>query len=121
MFYALGSAIRKAWNESKLPYPVRADRLVIDQCKRCEMAVGDSSIFGAYEAKARFSELLERAAQGEEITITRHGNAVARLVPMQPAQTPESRRQIIAQMRKLSAGKRLEGVTVSELIAEGRR
>lgn len=85
------------------------------------MSVIEPSVIGAYEAKARFSELLERAAQGEEITITRHGNAVARLVPIQPATTPESRREIIAAMRKLSAGKRLEGVSVSELIAEGRR
>lgn len=85
------------------------------------MTVIEPNIIGAYEAKARFSELLERAAQGEEITITRHGSAVARLVPIQRVTTPESRRQIIAEMRKLSAGKRLKGVTVSELIAEGRR
>lgn len=85
------------------------------------MATIEPNIIGAYEAKARFSELLERAAQGEEITITRHGNAVARLVPIQPASTAETRRQIIAAMRELSSGKRLEGVTVSELIAEGRR
>jgi len=34
----------------------------------------------ASEAKARLSELLTRAEPGEEITITRHGVPVARLV-----------------------------------------
>ncbi len=31
--------------------------------------------------RRRISALLERAAQGEEIVITRHGRTVARLVP----------------------------------------
>lgn len=36
---------------------------------------------GAFEAKTHFSELLERAARGEVIQITKHGHPVARLVP----------------------------------------
>ncbi|SRR6266849_9094215 len=36
------------------------------------------------EAKANFSKLLQRVAIGEEITITRAGVPVARLVPVQP-------------------------------------
>ena len=36
---------------------------------------------GAYEAKTKFSELLERAEKGERITITRHGKPVAELAP----------------------------------------
>ena len=36
---------------------------------------------GAYDAKARLSELLDRVEKGEEIVITRHGKPVARLVP----------------------------------------
>jgi len=41
------------------------------------------------EAKAHLSELLDRAAAGETITITRHGKPVARL---QPAAPPPLRR-----------------------------
>jgi len=41
---------------------------------------------GAYEAKTKLAELLERAASGETITITRHDEPVARLVP---ARTPD--------------------------------
>jgi prevent-host-death family protein len=33
-----------------------------------------------YEAKTRLSELLAQASRGEEVTITRHGVPVARLV-----------------------------------------
>ena len=32
---------------------------------------------GAYDAKTRFSELLERVETGAEITITKHGTPVA--------------------------------------------
>ena len=35
----------------------------------------------ALEAKTRFGALLERAANGEEIVITKHDKPVARLVP----------------------------------------
>ena len=40
------------------------------------------NLVGAYDAKTHFSELLEWVATGEEITITRHGVPVARLVPI---------------------------------------
>ena len=36
---------------------------------------------GVHEAKTHRSRLLERVAAGEEITITRRGEEVARLVP----------------------------------------
>jgi prevent-host-death family protein len=35
----------------------------------------------AFQAKTRFGELLDRVMRGEEIVITRHEKAVARLVP----------------------------------------
>jgi len=34
---------------------------------------------GAFEAKTKFSELLDRVERGEEVVITRHGKEVARL------------------------------------------
>ncbi len=39
---------------------------------------------GAFEAKNRFSEILRWVAQGEEVTITRHGKVIA--VIMDPQQ-----------------------------------
>ena len=41
-----------------------------------------------YEAKTRLSELVERAARGEEIVIAKAGLPKARLVPLPAAQTP---------------------------------
>jgi len=39
------------------------------------------SEIGAFEAKNTLGSLLDRVERGEEIVITRHGKAVARLVP----------------------------------------
>lgn len=36
---------------------------------------------GTFEAKTKFSELLDKVERGEEIIVTRHGKAVARIVP----------------------------------------
>jgi prevent-host-death family protein len=40
-----------------------------------------------YEAKTRLSQLVERAARGEEIIIAKAGKPMARLVPYRPAGT----------------------------------
>ena len=37
-----------------------------------------------YEAKTKLSELVDRAAAGEEIVIARHGRPVARLIAYRP-------------------------------------
>jgi prevent-host-death family protein len=37
---------------------------------------------GLFEAKNKFSELVDRAERGEEIVITRRGKAVAKLAPL---------------------------------------
>ncbi len=38
-----------------------------------------------YEAKTRLSQLVDKAAEGEEVIIARNGRPVARLVPVQAA------------------------------------
>jgi prevent-host-death family protein len=43
---------------------------------------------GAFDARTRFFELLERIEAGEEVTIVRHGVPVARLVPPTKAVKP---------------------------------
>ena len=40
---------------------------------------------GAFEAKTHLSALLEKFAAGEEVLITKHGKAVARLVKVEDA------------------------------------
>ncbi|MBA2731224.1 MAG: type II toxin-antitoxin system Phd/YefM family antitoxin [Euzebyaceae bacterium] len=43
------------------------------------------TVVGVHEAKTHLSRLLTRVAAGEEITISRSGRAVARLVPVSSA------------------------------------
>jgi prevent-host-death family protein len=81
----------------------------------------DANLVGAYEAKTHFSELLERVAAGEQITITRHGAPVARLVPFHPGSSEEQRQAAIVAMRQLASRNRLGGLSVKALIAEGRK
>jgi prevent-host-death family protein len=45
-------------------------------------------IVNVYEAKTRISELIERAARGEEIVIAKAGTPKARLVPLPAATAP---------------------------------
>jgi prevent-host-death family protein len=75
---------------------------------------------GAFEAKTHLSELLDLAAVGERITITRRGKPVAMLVPAveEPALTPA---EAAASLRELRRGVTLDGISLRELIEEGRR
>jgi prevent-host-death family protein len=41
--------------------------------------------FNIAYAKAHFSELIEKASLGEEITVTKDNRPVARIVPLRPA------------------------------------
>ncbi len=43
--------------------------------------------YGAFEAKTKFSELLEQVNQGAEIVITRHEKPIARLIPYERLST----------------------------------
>jgi prevent-host-death family protein len=76
---------------------------------------------GAYEAKTHFSELLERVEKGEEVTITKHGTPVARLVPVRKRLTVKERLAISAEMKKFARGNKLRGLRIKEMISEGRR
>lgn len=83
-----------------------------------------STEFGSAEAKARFSELLARVEAGETITIRRHGNAIARLVPAKREMTVAQRKAAHRRYLEWSEqhGPRLgPGLTIKELINEGRR
>ncbi|MCC7049968.1 MAG: type II toxin-antitoxin system prevent-host-death family antitoxin [Alphaproteobacteria bacterium] len=74
----------------------------------------------AYEAKTHLSRLLARAEKGERIVITKHGRAVAQLVPME-AEGRMSRDEAIRRLRAFRDKHPLGGITVRELIDEGRK
>lgn len=75
---------------------------------------------GSYEAKTHLPRLLERVAQGERITITRHGVPIAELVPVETVRKIDPA-DAVAAIRSFRRGKTLAGDSLKELIEEGRR
>jgi prevent-host-death family protein len=74
-----------------------------------------------FEAKNNLSELLDWVEHGGQVTITRHGKEIARLVPPRGAANRESARAAAEGIRQMSKGVALGGLKIKDLIAEGRR
>ena len=75
------------------------------------------------EAKARLAELLRAVEHGETVAITRHGKAVAHLVPAN-AQDRAHRERAVARFRERRADWRRVALSTDELLAarhEGHR
>jgi prevent-host-death family protein len=76
---------------------------------------------GAFEAKNKLGTLLDWVANGEEVLITRHGKAVARLVPAVPtfdrAKARQAARGLIEASRRVKLGGQLK---IKDLVNEGR-
>jgi prevent-host-death family protein len=75
---------------------------------------------GTFEAKTHLSTLLEQVEGGEEITITKHGRAVARLVPV-GAVSRVRLEDTVARLKSFRRGRRLGDLSAKALIEEGRR
>jgi prevent-host-death family protein len=74
---------------------------------------------GAYEAKTHLPRLLDRVFKGERIVITRHGTAIAVLQPLEHGEKADTA-EVIAEILKFREQHALDGLTVRELIEEGR-
>ena len=75
---------------------------------------------GAYDAKTHLPKLLERVMKGERITITKHGVPVAVLQPPAPGITADTR-SVITEILKFRSKHRLGGLSIREMIEDGRR
>ena len=75
---------------------------------------------GAFEAKTHLSELLDRAARGETIQITKRGRPVALLTPPAVDQMTDLK-QVVAELRQMRKGRKLARTSLRTLIEEGRR
>ncbi len=74
---------------------------------------------GLFEAKQKLSELVERAGRGERIGITKRGKLTA---VMGPAESEADIKEIFEGMERIrKRAKPLRGVTIKDLIEEGRR
>jgi prevent-host-death family protein len=75
---------------------------------------------GAFEAKTHLNKLLKRVSQGETIRITLRGVPVAELVPA-AADEQKDLKQTVREIREIRKGASLGGISIRELIDEGRR
>jgi prevent-host-death family protein len=85
------------------------------------VAPQNNNTVGACEAKTHLFELLEKVDAGAEITITKHGAPVARLVPVKKEASAEERVAAIERIQKLAARVSLGGPKIKSFIREGRR
>jgi prevent-host-death family protein len=81
---------------------------------------------GVFEAKAQLSNLLDEVERGGEVTITRHGKPIAKLVQASAELSPDEvakRKAAIRNLRAMARELKLGATpdTIKEWINEGRR
>ncbi len=79
-----------------------------------------NNTIGVFDAKTHLSQLLEEVKNGNEITITKRGKPIARLIPFKNEKKNESIKEILETfdtIRESVKGK----VHIKSYIAEGRK
>jgi prevent-host-death family protein len=61
------------------------------------------------DAEGQLTELVRRAEAGDEIILTRHGQAVVRLLPVKAASQPKARRMLLEAARRSGAANATDG------------
>ena len=84
------------------------------------MANPAHSQIGVSDARNRLGALLDRAEGGEEIVITRRGRPVARLVSANAGHDRVEAKRAADALLFATRGWRLDGLSLSDLKAEGR-
>ncbi len=82
-----------------------------------------TTVIAASEAKAKFSELLERTRRGEGFAITLHGEEVAKLIPAKRVSLEDVQKAITAIKAKRTVlnPSGAPKIKIKDLIAQGRR
>lgn len=76
---------------------------------------------GAVEAEKSFNSLLDIVEKGESVQITRDGRVVAVINHVKPPRDREDAMRVLEEMRELRKGLSLDGLSIRDLINEGRR
>jgi prevent-host-death family protein len=76
---------------------------------------------GVFEAKNRLTALLDEVEGGGEVIITRRGKPIARLTPLEMGFNRAKARAAADGLRAASKGQTLGGLSLKDLISEGRR
>ena len=75
---------------------------------------------GAFEAKTRLPQLLQRVEAGERFVITRHSRPVAELIPFQSRSSGKVRSAIDA-LKEFQKTHSLDGLSVQAIVKEARK
>jgi prevent-host-death family protein len=65
------------------------------------------------DAKGQLTELVRRAEAGEEVLLTRHGKAVARLVSLSKRPTQQEKRWMLEKISQAAAAKATPGANAA--------
>ena len=84
-------------------------------------SAADDRTVAAFSARARFAELLRRVAAGERFVITRSGQPVAELRPVEEAVDRKRVQRAVAGLLRSRKGTSLGGLSLRQLIDEGRK
>lgn len=79
---------------------------------------------GAFEAKTKLAELLDKVEAGESVTITRRGKAVALMIAVKSDDESVRMGALVEEIKRTRVGRGKPagpGTTISELIKAGRR
>jgi len=71
--------------------------------------VGGAMQISVTEAKGQLTELVRRAEAGDEVILTRHGQAAVRLVPLKAPGGRAARRDLLKAVRAAAVGKAVIG------------
>jgi prevent-host-death family protein len=80
----------------------------------------NNQTIGAFEIKTHLSKILDEVEKGEQITITKHGRPVAKLVPIS-SPNREQVHQTILSLKEFSKSNKLDGLDWKQLKSEGRK
>jgi len=80
-----------------------------------------NQIVDAAKAKTLLGRLLRRVGRGESFVITRRGAPLARLVPFEVRTDTEAIDRALEDIEELSKGRSLSGLSIKQMIEEGRR
>jgi prevent-host-death family protein len=78
---------------------------------------------GVFEARNAFSSLIDRVEKGEEITITRNGKPVAKLVAAVPVRDVRRAKEALERLRRRREAMPNDaqyGLSIKDMVEEGR-
>ena len=104
----------------KLDQVRHADQTAAGLFEMAPTEVNLVSEIGAFEAKTRLPQLLQRVEAGERFVITRHSRPVAELVPFRP-RDPGKVRSAINALKEFQSTHSLDGLSVHRIVEEARR